>query len=60
MTQLKLDTSINQVYDPRFQRLIDRIFTGYEFYSWKPEQPYEIKENQLKDVVALLIHVWDA
>ena len=43
---------------PRFQRLIDRIFTSCDCYSENPQGSFEISEQGLKNEVQLLAHIW--
>jgi Bacterial self-protective colicin-like immunity len=56
--QWKKDRDDTTAYDPRFQRLIDRLFTTCDCYSENPETSFDISETQLRDEVSLLDHIW--
>ena len=58
MNQWRSDRDKNEDNDSRFQRLVDRIFTSCDCYSETPEGQFEINEEQLKDEVGLLTHIW--
>lgn len=58
MRQWRDDRDNHTLNDPKFQRLIDRIFTSCDCYSDKPEGEIEINEKQLKDEVSLFRHIW--
>lgn len=58
MEKWKHDRDINTIYDQRFQRLIDRLFTSCDCYSPDPERKYELSEQQLKNEISLLRHIW--
>ena len=58
MDQWRIDRDINESYDIRFQRLIDRLFTSCDCYSKTPDGQFEINESQLKYEVGLLSHIW--
>jgi hypothetical protein len=45
-------------YEPRFQRLIDRLFTSCDCYREDPGKPYEISEEELRQEVDVLRHIW--
>lgn len=45
-------------HDPRFQRLLDRIFTACDCYEPQPALPIEIDAEQLRREVELLHHIW--
>ncbi|GAA4339257.1 hypothetical protein GCM10023149_49840 [Mucilaginibacter gynuensis] len=45
-------------YDPKFQRIIDRVFTSCDCYTEKPEHPHEISEEELRLEIDLLRHIW--
>ncbi|TXF89582.1 hypothetical protein FUA23_10300 [Neolewinella aurantiaca] len=44
-------------YDPRFHRLIDRVFTSLDVCD-DPEIDPAFDEDRLREEVALLTHVW--
>ena len=58
MNQWRFDRDNKTVFDARFHRLIDRIFTSCDSYSDSPEGEIEISENQLKDELRLLRYIW--
>lgn len=45
-------------FDPKFHRLIDRVFTSCDCYDENPSKPEEINEEELRNEVALLNHIW--
>lgn len=45
-------------YDPKFQRIIDRIFTSCDCYSDDPQGSIEISEQELKNELQLFSHIW--
>ncbi|MBW7914273.1 MAG: hypothetical protein H3C54_11405 [Taibaiella sp.] len=45
-------------FDPKFERMIGRIFTSCDCYSEDPENPYEISEEQLRLEIDLLRYIW--
>lgn len=45
-------------FDPRFRRLIDRLFTSCDCYHKDSEGAFEISETELKNEVQLLTHIW--
>ena len=54
----KRDRDENVVYDDRFQRMIDRIFTSCDCYDPSPEGSFAISEQDLRDEIDLLAHIW--
>jgi hypothetical protein len=44
--------------DPRFQRLVDRIFTSCDVYTPEPVERYEFDAEQLWLEVHLLAYIW--
>jgi hypothetical protein len=52
------DTGKAVSYDPKFQRMIGRIFTSCDCYDEKPEMPQEISEEQLRQEIDLLRYIW--
>ncbi|NML65039.1 hypothetical protein HHL22_07455 [Hymenobacter sp. RP-2-7] len=44
--------------DPRFRRLIDRLFTSCDCYRPEPLEAHEISEEELRSEVALLSYIW--
>lgn len=58
MNQWRIDRDANTLFDNKFQRLIDRLFTSCDCYSEKPEHQIEISENELRNEVDLLRHIW--
>jgi hypothetical protein len=56
--QWRHDRDTEVVYDPKFQRLIDRIFTSCDCYSDNPQRQIEISEMELKRELELLSHIW--
>lgn len=57
MTQWKNDREYNS-FDPRFRRLIDRLFTSCDCYHEDPKGEFEISEIELKNEVELLNYIW--
>lgn len=57
MQQWKLDRD-NTSADPRFRRLINRIFTSCDCYRETPEAAYEIDEKELRDEIDLFSYIW--
>lgn len=58
MIQWKKDRDDNTSFDPKFYRLKDRIFTSCDCYFEKPENPWEISQEQLRAEVELLAYIW--
>ncbi|SFF31579.1 colicin immunity domain-containing protein [Spirosoma endophyticum] len=44
--------------DPRFRRLIDRVFTSCDCYREAPKTAYEIDEKDLRNEIDLLSYIW--
>ncbi len=57
-TQLWKKDRQNTSFDPKFRRLIDRVFTSCDCYDKNPSRPEEISEEELRNEVALLSHIW--
>jgi hypothetical protein len=45
-------------YDPKFQRMIDRIFTSCDCYTERPENTHDISEEELRHEIDLLRYIW--
>ncbi len=58
MFEWKSDRDANVIHDDKFQRIIDRIFTGCDSYAKNPKDEFEISEKELKDEVGLLKYLW--
>jgi hypothetical protein len=58
ISQWRYDRDNEIANDPKFQRLIDRMFTSCDCYSEMPQGPIEISEEGLKNEVQLLAHIW--
>ena len=54
MAQWKSDRDKVVSYDPKFQDLLDRIFTSCDCYYEKPQNPHEISEEELRQEIGLL------
>lgn len=52
------DNGLMETYDPRFQRMIDRIFTSCDCYFEEPQRPHEITERELRNEVELFRCIW--
>lgn len=52
------DSDASVQLDPRFQRLIDRIFTSCDAYDPNPENKWEINNEQLLQEIELLAYIW--
>lgn len=57
MKQWKNDREYDS-FDPRFRRLIDRLFTSCDCYCENPETPFQLSEIELKNEIQLLRHIW--
>jgi hypothetical protein len=59
-TQWKSDRDNGKAvsYDPKFQRIIDRIFTSCDCYDEEPQMPHKISEEQLRQEIDLLRYIW--
>ena len=57
MNQWKYDRE-NDSLDPKFGRLIDRLFTSCDCYDENPEGEFEISEKELKNEIQLLAYIW--
>ena len=58
MLAWKDDRDNNVAYDEKFQRLIDSVFTSCDCYNENPQGKFEITENELKQEISLLNHIW--
>lgn len=45
-------------FDPRFPRLIDRLFTSCDCYCEDPKGEFELSEMELKKEIQLLTYLW--
>jgi hypothetical protein len=52
------DNGALEGYDPRFQRMADRIFTSCDCYREDPQRPHEISETELRNELEVLRHIW--
>jgi hypothetical protein len=52
------DNGMLESYDPKFQRMVDRIFTSCDCYDEAPQRPHEITETELRNELDLLRHIW--
>ena len=51
------DDETMKTFDPKFQRLIDRIFTSCDCYK-HPLKSIRISESELKNELRTLSHIW--
>lgn len=58
MKRWRADRDAPNLYNEKFQRLIDRIFTSCDCFSEVPSTNFEITEEQLKQEIGLLRHIW--
>lgn len=49
---------LEQISAQRFGRLMNRLFTSCDCYDEAPEGTFEISEEQLRQEVGLLAHIW--
>ncbi len=58
MDMWKQDRGQGVQHDPRFGRMIDRVFTSTDCYNPDPKDTLEITADQLKEEVRLLSYIW--